>query len=196
MKSAKTPIAKITAIALLMGILIQVLYDPISSAKHSLEVSSARNQLPQARAKWEISGITDYTFEIIGNARSICQPSARIEVHNDVVVEVEMMDFNLENSTPQLLSPTQWSDPDWGNEVFLCNYNHLTMTQIFDLLEQTLQNFPSSIMQVDFDSAYGFVTSFKYGIYVGYGLLRPEIRDCCNVFRIQNFHPLSDQGLP
>ncbi|MEK6751406.1 MAG: hypothetical protein AABZ00_03990 [Chloroflexota bacterium] len=180
-------ISKITAVILLVGILIQVLYDPISSARHSLEVSSVRDQLPQARAKWEALGITDYAFEIIGDARSICQPSARIEVKGDVVVKVETKDFSSEDSTPQILFPNKWTDPDWGNEVFLCNYNHFTLTKTFELVEQTLQNFPSSILQADFDPVYGFVASFKYGIYTGYGLLRPQINDCCNVFRIQNF---------
>ena len=75
-------IAKITATTLLVGILIQILYDPISSAKHALEVSSVCDQLPQARDKWDALEITDYTFEIIGDARSICLPSARIEVQN------------------------------------------------------------------------------------------------------------------
>ncbi len=165
-------------------ILTQILYDPISSAKHSLTIASVRDQLPQAQFKWEGLEITDYTFEIIGDARSICKPSARIEVQNDVVVKVEML-----NGTPQILPSDQWVDPDWGNEVFLCNYNHFTMTQVFTLVEQTLQNFPSSILHADFDTEYGFVTSFEYGIYVGYGLARPQINNCCNVFRIQNFQP-------
>ena len=186
-------IAKITATTLLVGILIQILYDPISSAKHALEVSSVRDQLPQARDKWDALEITDYTFEIIGDARSISLPSARIEVQNDAVVKVEMLDFTSENQTPQVLSPDQWADPDWGNEVFLCNYNHFTIPQIFDLLEQTLQNFPSSILQAEFDPEYGFVTNFKYGIYTGYGLLRPQLSDCCNVFRIQNFQSNTKQ---
>ncbi|MBI5822756.1 MAG: hypothetical protein HZB18_01920 [Chloroflexi bacterium] len=194
MAYSKPRIAKITAILLLLGILIQILYDPISSARHSLEISSVRNQLPQARTKWEGFGISDYTFEIIGDARSICQPSARIEVQNDAVAKVEMMDFTSEGTTPQLLSPDRWADPDWGNEIFLCNYNQFTMTSIFELIEQTLQNFPSSIIQTDFDPEYGFVTYFRYGIYTGHGWLRPQVSDCCNVFRIQNFQPNSRQS--
>ncbi len=182
MKFPKTYIAATTGFVLLL--LIQVLYDPISSAKHSFTVLSVRNQLPEARATWDKHEITDYTFEIIGDARSICNPSARIEVENDVVVKVEILD-----KIPEILPPDQWADPDWGHEVFLCNYNHLTMPQIFELVEQTLQNFPSSILQADFDSEYSYVTSFEYGIYAGYGLARPQINNCCNVFRIQNFQP-------
>jgi len=184
MISSKIQFITAAVIAALL-VLTQILYDPISSAKHLLEVSSIRDQLPQARAAWDSSKITDYTFEIIGDARSICQPSARIEVQNDVVVNVEI----LKKTTSQILPPDQWADPDWGYEVFLCNYNHFTMTQIFELVEQTLQNFPSSILHAEFDTEHGFVTSFEYGIYVGYGLARPQISNCCNVFRIQNFQP-------
>jgi hypothetical protein len=142
MTSSKIRLITASGIAILI-ILTQVLYDPISSAKHVLTISSVRSQLPQAQAKWEKLEITNYTFEIIGDARSICQPSARIEVKNDIVVNVELLNTNL-----QVLLPDQWADPDWGHEVFLCNYNHFTMPQIFKLVEQTLQNFPSSIVRV------------------------------------------------
>lgn len=185
MTFSKAEIAVIAGVVLL--ILIQILYDPISSAQHSLEVSNTRKEIPLARAKWDAFGITDYTFEIIGDGRSICQPSARVEVQNETVVNVELMDFAAETSTPQILPPEQWVNPDWGNEVFLCNYKNFTMTKIFELVEQTLQNFPTSILQADFDPEYGYVTSFEYGIYVGHGLARPKLSNCCNVFEIQNF---------
>ena len=165
-------------------LLTQILYDPISSAKHALTISSVRSQLPQAKAKWHASEISGYSFEIIGDGRSICQPSARIEVQDDKVVNVEVL-----GPTPKILPPNQWADPDWENEVFLCNYRNFTMTKIFELVELTLQNFPSSILQADFDTEYGYVTSFEYGIYVGYGLARPKLSNCCNVFKIQNFQP-------
>ncbi len=189
MKYLKPHSVSITVIALLLVILIQVLYDPISSIQHSLNVVGIRKQLPQARAKWGALEITGYTFEIIGNARSICQPSARIEVQNDVVVNVELLDFAAKNPTPQTLAPDQWTDPDWGNEVFLCNYNNFTFTKVFELMGQTFQNFPSSVLQAEFDDQYGFITSFEYGIYVGKGLAQPQVSNCCNIFRIQNFRP-------
>ena len=183
MTASKTRLITMSGIVLLL-ILTQVLYDPISSIKHTLIVSSIRKQLPQAQAAWESTGITDYTFEIIGDGRSICKPSARIEVQNNLVVKVEILE-----PTQQLLPPEQWADPDWENEVFLCNYNNFTMTKIFGLLEQTLHDYPSSILRADFDPEYGFVNSFEYGIYVGYGLARPQIGNCCNIFKIQNFQP-------
>jgi len=187
MKSSKfRVIGIISIIILLFGILIQILYDPISSARHALLVSSVRTELPDARAKWDATGITDYTFEIVGDGRSICQPSAIVEVRGGEVVKVETKDF-ASNSPAQLLPLDKWADPDWGEEVFLCSYFHFTMPQFFDLVDETLQNYPSSIMQAEFNPQYGFVSHFNFGIYVGYGLARPKLSNCCNVFEIRNF---------
>ena len=183
----KLRIVKWGGVILFVGILIQVLYDPISSVKHSLLVSHVRTELPQARAKWESLGIDDYTFEIVGDARSICKPSAIIEVRNDEVVKVETQDFASTDAPAQLLPSDQWADPDWGEEVFLCSYYHFTMPQIFDLIDITLRNYPASIMQADFDAQYGFVSDLNFGIYVGYGLARPKLDNCCNEFHIRNF---------
>jgi len=180
-------------IVLFVGILIQILYDPVSSVRHSLLVSDVRSELPQARSKWDSLGISDYTFEFQGVAPLICQPSAIIEVRNGVVVKVETKDFLSENSPAQVLPPEKWSNPDWGEEVFLCSYYHFTMPQIFDLVEKTLQDFPSSIMQANFDPGYGYVSDFNYGLYVGYGLLRPRVSECCYDLSVRKFQPLSLQ---
>jgi len=111
-------------------------------------------------------------------------------VRENEVVKVETMDF-AGDSSPQLLSMDKWADPDWGEEVFLCSYFHFTMPQFFDLIDETLRNYPSSIMQAEFDPQYGFVSHFKFGIYVGYGLARPKLSNCCNEFEIRNFQMLT-----
>ena len=174
---------------LIVGVLLQVAYDPISSARHHLRIASVRTELPEALAKWDALGITDYTFEIRGDARSICRPSAVIQVRGGEVVKVETKG---NDDAARLLPPVSWSDPDWGEEVFLCSYFHFTMPQFFDLVEQTLQSYPASIMQAEFDDEHGFVSDFSFGIYVGYGLLRPGISNCCNEFQIRNFQVLTD----
>ena len=177
-------------VVILAVVLIQILFDPISSIRHSLLVSSVRTELPQARAKWESLGVTDYTFEIQGDARSICQVSVVIDVRNNSVVKVEAKDTLVDDASAQILPPEKWADPDWGEEVFLCSYYHFTMPQIFDLVEVTLRNYPSSIIDAEFDPEYGFVTRFEYGLYIGKGLLRPKVSDCCNRLEIKDFQAL------
>jgi hypothetical protein len=172
-------------VILLIAIIVQVLYDPVASVKHTLKVASVRAELPQKRAQWDASAIKNYTFEIQGDGRSICKPYADIEVREGIVAKVETKD------PVGILSPEYWADPSWGEEVFLCSYSHYTMPQIFDLVAITLRNFPSSIMQAEFDPQYGFVSRFKFGIYVGYGLARPRLNDCYNEFQITKFQPLS-----
>jgi hypothetical protein len=191
MKSSKFRVIGIMSIIILFfGLLIQILYDPISSAKHALTISRVRTELSEARVKWDVLGITDYSFEIVGDARSICKPSAIVEVRENEVVKVETKDF-AEDSTPQLLSMDKWADPDWGEEVFLCSYFHFTMPQFFDLVDETLRNYPSSITRAEFDPRYGFVSRFNFGIYAGYGLARPKLSNCCNEFKIRSFQILT-----
>jgi len=185
----KRTIGIVVIVILLVG--LRILYDPISSAKHALTVSRVRAELPQAHAKWDSLGIRDYTFEIVGDARSICKPSAIVEVRSGEVVKVETKNLT-EDSALQLLSMDKWADPDWGEEVFLCSYFHFTMPQFFDLVDETLRNYPSSIMQAEFDPQHGFVSRFKFGIYVGYGLARPRLSNCCNEFEIRNFQVLTN----
>ncbi len=171
---------------LLIGILIQVLFDPISSVRHDWEISRVRAEFPNAHAKWDSQKITDYTFEIKTLEPFVCQPHAMIEVKNDVVARVE----TISNAGLQLLPPYQWADADWGNEVFLCDYANFTMTQIFSLLDSALHNDSSVILQADFDPEYGFVARYSYGLFVGHGLLSPKISECCGGFSISNFEPL------
>jgi hypothetical protein len=96
----------------------------------------------------------------------------------------------MSSQDPQVLSRDQWSDPDWGEEVFLCDYNNFTMTQFFRLIDRALHNDASVILSAEFDPEYGFVTSYRYGLFTGYGLLSPRISDCCSEFQISNFEPL------
>ncbi len=190
MKLAVSHIPRIAGIILILAFLIEVMYDPISSVKHSLEVAQVRSEFPKALAKWSALEIKDYRFEIIGSAPSICEVSAIIQVKNDAVVKVETKDFSSQDSAVQILPPDQWANPDWGDEVFLCNYNHFTMTRIFDLLGRSLQNGPSTILKADFDPTFGFITDFSYGLYIGHGLLNPQINDWINSLSIKNFQVL------
>ena len=180
----------VIVIVLLVGLVIQALYDPISSVRHSMMLSSVRAELPQARAKWDAAEVTDYMFEIKGVAPLICQPAAMIEVRNNSVVKVEAKNSLVDDSPAQILPPEKWADPDWGEEVFLCSYYHFTMPQILDLVGVTLDNYPSSIIDAEFDPEYGFVTRFEYGLYVGKGLLRPKVSDCCNQLVVKDFQVL------
>ena len=163
-------------------VLMQLLYDPISFIKHSLKAVHIRTQLSEARADWEVGGIKDYSFEIMGSFQSICEVNAVIEVRNDLVVEVKARE-----SSPQTLPPDTWADPDWGNEVFLCDYNHFTVPQMFTMLGKTLENSPFAILDAEFDTQYGFITQFEDGISASHGWLNRRDQSVYNEFQIGNF---------
>ncbi len=188
--SSVKQIVKAAVIVLLIGIILQILFDPLASAKQALEISRVRNELPEARAKWDVQKIADYSFEVRGYAPLACVPSALIEVRNGVVVQVEIKDFLSGDSPPKFIPPEEWATPSLGGQIFLCDYANFTMPQVFDFLEQLLEMDASSILQVDFDPKYGFINYFGFGSLVSKGLLSPRIGDCCSWFSIEKIQVL------
>lgn len=126
MKFQRIWLSAATGIFLLL--IIQLLYDPISYAKHSLDVSLIQTGYSQARAQWDQAAIQNYTFEIRGSSQSICPVGAIIQVRDNVVIEVHPLD----SVSP--LPARKWEDPFWGSEVFLCNYANFTFTHILDMV--------------------------------------------------------------
>ena len=196
MPSIKRNFGKITLV-LLIGLIIQGLFDPFGSIMHSSQVVKARILSPGAHAKWDAQKIADYSFEIRGSTPLACVVFARIEVRNGVVVQVEIEDILPGDSPTSLLPPEEWANASYfGNQIFLCDYANFTMPQIFDFLAQLLEMDASSILQVDFDPNYGFMTYFSFGSFVPNGLLSPRIGDCCSWFSIENFRLLDRKTTP
>ena len=164
-------------------ILTQFLYDPLSLVRRSLNAAEIRDQFSDARAKWDAAALTDYSFELHGASQNICAVDAVIEVRNNRVVEV------MPSNMSTLLPAGAWADPDWGNEVFLCDYNHFTIPRMFVMVEKTLQNSPSAILEAEFDPLYGFITHFKDGLSARSGWLNPITQSVYNEFQIINFQP-------
>ncbi len=161
--------------------LAQFLFDPISSIRQSLTIASVRSQFSDAQSKWSAAGFEDYSFEIHGRSQNICIVDAQIKVEDNAVTKVLPL-----NST-FLLAPEQWADPDWGNEVFICDYNHFTIPRMFEMFEKTLQNSPTSILEAEFDPQYGFITRFKDGIFNSNGWFSAKATSVYNEFQVSNF---------
>lgn len=159
----------------------QILFDPISSIRHSLDIANAHNRFDTAQSKWVAVSIEDYGFEIRSRSQSICAVNALIEVRSNVVVKAQPL------NAAYPLPPEKWADPDWGNEVFLCDYNHFTVPQMFAMLAKTLQNSPFAILEAEFDPRYGFITHFQDGIFSNNGWLNMRARKIYNEFRVINF---------
>ena len=162
-------------------ILMQFLYDPLAFLKQNIDVGNIQTQLVNAQAQWDSVMIQNYTFEIYGASQSICAVNAIIEVQDDTVIKVHPV------NTVSPLPPEKWDDPDWGNEVFLCDYNHFTISQMFAMLEKTLANSPFAVLEAEFDPQYGFITRFEDGLFASHGWLNLRDKNVYNEFQVSNF---------
>jgi len=178
---AEKGIVKAIFIILLAGIVIQILFDPLSNFFLLGESLQARIGLPAARKKWESQGITHYTFDIQGYIPLVCIFGGNIEVQDETIVRIsERSDDQLSPGLKTLIDPP------------LCNYQIYTMPLLFDELERWLRKSPFSISQISFDPQYGFISSFGFGNCDGRGLLNPVVSDCNGGFTIENFQVLGE----
>ena len=171
-------------VVILLVVLLQVLFDPLSSVQHLGERLQAHIYLPTAREKWESQGIRHYRFAIRGYVPLVCIFGGGIEVKDGVVIPGPRSDADT-NSTA-LLSPGL----SGLEEPALCDYRNYSMPLLLDEIEHWLDHYPESITQISFDPQYGFVSSFSFGNSGGRGLLSPIISDCCGGFTIENFQVL------
>ena len=165
-------------------LLIQILFDPLSSFIHLSESLQARLYLPAARQKWESQEIAHYKFDINGYFPLVCIFGGSIEVKDGVVIPSPGSEADTDSMAQ--LSPgfSRVESPP------LCNYRNYAMPLLFDEIERWSKDAPLSITQISFDPQYGFVSGFKFGNPGGRGLLNPNVSDCCGGFTIENFQVL------
>lgn len=173
-------------IVLIIGLVIQILFDPLSRIPILSENIQARVGFPNARAKWEAQNIAHYSFQIRGGT-SICILGVRVEVRNGEVIRVNPIDlFGFGEVLEESLPPTEWATSK--PYFYICDYANFTMPQFFDELEQSLQ----SISRISFDAKYGYISEVRVGIPDGVGLLNSKISHCCYEFTIENFQVLDE----
>jgi hypothetical protein len=169
-------ISKKVWIILLIGLVIEVLLDPLSSILRSSENIQARVGTPNARAKWDAKKVNHYKFDIRGSVPLQCSFNGNIEVKDGEVIGIG----SRSDTGINLLSQ------GGPNAPFLCDYRNYTVSQFFDEIEHSLQ----FVSQISFDAKYGFISSVRFGNPGGWGLLSPRIFDCCSAFTIENFQVL------
>lgn len=172
-------------VVILLVVLFQFLFDPLSDLLYLGERLQARIYLPTARAKWEAQGINHYRFDIRGYSPLVCIFGGGIEVKDGQVIASPRSDAG----DPDVLLFPGFSGI---TEPPICNYHSYTMPLLFDEIERWLQDSPNLITQISFDPQYGFVSSFGFGNPGGRGLLNPIISDCCGGFTIENFQILDE----
>ena len=136
MNIKKRTVRRIGGIILLL-ILAQVLFDPLSELQHLAARQQARSHLPTARQKWEAQGITHYRFDLRGYVPLTCMFGGGIEVRDGMIITGEGSDVG----QPGTMLYSGFSDMDAPP---LCNAQNYTMPGFFVLLEDWLAESPSS----------------------------------------------------
>jgi len=177
----KKRIGKKVWVALAVVIVVQVLFDPLTSLIELMEGYQAQIGLPSARQKWESQNISHYKFDIKGYVPLACIVGGSVEVKDGVVIKIGPSSTAVESDNPFLDTGfTSMEHP------FLCNYKNYTIPSFFDYLSEH----PNSITGISFDLDYGFISHYRFGSSGGHGLLSPRIYDCCGGFGISNFQML------
>ena len=170
---------------LILGLIIlQILFDPLSTLLNLSENFQARVGLPAAREKWEAQGITNYSFRLNVLLPQELPNKMRVEVRNGAVVQIYpiLLESNVLEGKP--LPPTAWTSST--THVFFSNYTNFTIPRLLIEVEQSL----SQVSQISIDPKYGFISSVRFGKPNDWGLLTPKVSHCCSSFEIQNFQIL------
>lgn len=185
----KKRIGRYVWMILIAALIIEYLFDPLSSMRNATENIEARLGLPIARARWETHKIKHYMFELHAYQQVCWVIYARIEVSQGRVIQVNYIDFETGEMSEKGIPPSRWDqNPDWIDS-FLCNYANFTMPQLFDLAEQGAEH----IYKISFDARYGFISEVQFGApKPNGGLFGPRIGGYGTGFRIENFRVLGE----
>ena len=188
--AAKKRIGRKVWIVLLSALIIEYLFDPLSSIRNLTENVEARLGLPIARARWAAQKIEHYAFELHAYQQVCWVVYARIEVRHGRVIQVNYIDFETDCMSPISMPRSEWDqNPDWIDS-FLCNYAHFTMPQLFGMAARNTK----SIYKISFDAKYGFPSEVQFGDpQPNGGLFGPKVGGCCYGFVIRNFQVLDEQ---
>jgi hypothetical protein len=167
-------------IILLVGLVLEVLFDPLSSLLQWGGSLQARIGMPYARRKWDSQGITHYKFHIQGAIPMACLFGGNVEVKDGQVIHTSVEHSDLD------LGFALMEDPP------LCNYRNYNMPRLFDQVQRSVSERPFSTAQISFDPKYGFVSRYGFSSCGGHGLLSPRIRDCSGGFTIEDFQILDE----
>lgn len=167
---------------------VQILFDPLSSILNLSGNIQARVGLPNAQAKWDAQKINHYEFDISGSSPTYCGFNGSIEVKDGKVIST-----GTRSDIDADLYPDAYLLPEGGtNTPFLCDYHNYTIPLLFDELQRWLRESPSLITGISFDRKYGFISHLRFGTPNGWGLLNPKMSHCCGGFTIENFQVLDE----
>ena len=176
-------------VVLIIFMVIQVLFDPLTPILNLSQSAKARLLLPLARQNWESQAVTHYSYDVYAFSQ-LCFLGANIEVDDGAVVHAGPVK---KPDPGDMIQGVLQQNPGFPPDTwFLCDYKNYTVPDLFDHLEKIVQITRSTGTSISFDNKYGFISKFRLDWSRGHGLLRPRISSCCYGFRIWNFQVLEE----
>lgn len=176
---------KIVILILFIGFMIQCLFDPLATYKNQKKLGELQTELNKQKGKWDMQDITNYSFEVetFVAVRGFCR--AKITVHTERVVKVAVYNYPPFEERPADLLPDVLEIDEWDGD---CGYWHITVSQIFDALQDSLND--KIKVDAEFDPEFGFVTRYYGSSNVSYGRLNCCVADSEFSYRFYNFQIL------
>lgn len=167
----------------LVSCFIELQFTPLRNTLARVEFNQIRSELPQAKARWEATGITSYDVGVWMFSAS-CIQDVSLKVRGSELSEVIMMTRSRWDAIPSpvaLVERESWPDQDgW------CAYNNVLVPQMFDTVEKALEELKpeESDLSVTFDEQYGFVGYYRR--------VCRAVSHCVTEIHLEDFQPLAD----
>jgi hypothetical protein len=164
------------AVILCLGSIFEFQFSPIATVANFVEVSSIKRQLPQAKARWEAKGISNYSVEIDADI-PFCWFDVIINVRDNVVASV------IERDAP-------WKDLDMCRNAM--DPSRLRIPQFLDKVEREVGalDWLEDALAIDFDPDFGYVTYYRSSC----SYRTHSIGDCILVYKFTNFQLINDSS--
>ncbi len=169
--------------------LIELLFDPVAWIRNVNSAAQTRAALPLAADRWRAHGIEDYDIQVKGFVPLSCMMDAVLSVRKNELVAVRARQIPWDETAPWEPVPSEnWDLP-------FCSYRQLTVTGMFEKVGRGLVTADLSVdaLEVQFDPAYGFVTSYDYRSGYRQGLFNPVLTECCVWYAFSQFQPFSQK---
>jgi hypothetical protein len=101
MSAKSEAILKIIGIVCLVLFAIELLIDPISYVANGIRIEQIRRELPAAKARWKMQGVTNYTVTVSGGIPLRCIAlDARLIVEQEQLARVLIRQNPFDHTSP------------------------------------------------------------------------------------------------
>jgi hypothetical protein len=168
--------------AIVAGVLLFVLLDPVPLVEDGLSVARIRSELPAAMERWRASGIADYRISVTGSVPLACLLDGELVVEGGELAEVRMRSSPFAPDSPLVpVERADWQGPG-------CSFQDLTVESMFDRLATGLEGLGAfgAPLTVRFDEERGFIREYRFGRASRGGVFGYRLSECCTWFEFDD----------